>query len=252
MDASITADDVINVAEAAGDITITGSVGGDVSDGDTVTLTVNGNNYTGTVTGNAFSIDVTGSDLVADGDLSIEASISHSDTAGNTGTGTDTESYTVDTDASVASAVTGISTDSGVTDGITNDNTLVITGTAEADSSVEVFIDGSSIGTATADGSGSWSFDHSATVLTDGNYALTAQATDTAGNTGVASAAFAITVDTGNPAPTITLDASITADDVINATEAATNISITGSVGGEVSDGDTVTLTVNDNLEKSI
>ncbi|WP_297443030.1 Ig-like domain-containing protein, partial [Sulfurimonas sp.] len=55
------------------------------------------------------------------------------------------------------------------------------------------------------------------------------------------------TVDTGLPAPTITLDANITPDDIINATEAGQNIAITGVVGGDAKVGDTVTLTVNGN-----
>ena len=48
---SITADDIINAAEAGGTIAITGTAGGDAQDGDTVTLTVNGNTYTGAVSG---------------------------------------------------------------------------------------------------------------------------------------------------------------------------------------------------------
>ena len=53
------------------------------------------------------------------------------------------------------------------------------------------------------------------------------------------------TVDVTAPAPTITLTSNITADDVINAAEAGGNIAITGTVGGDADDGDTVTLTVN-------
>jgi hypothetical protein len=45
--------------------------------------------------------------------------------------------------------------------------------------------------------------------------------------------------------PTITLAASITPDDIINAAEAGGSVAITGSVGGEANVGDTVTLTVN-------
>ena len=93
---NITADDVINAAEAGGTIAITGTVGGDAQDGDTVTLTVNGTAYTGTVSGGAFSINVPGAQLVADADFTIDASVSSADAAGNVGAGTDTESYTVD------------------------------------------------------------------------------------------------------------------------------------------------------------
>src|SRR5690606_24791643 len=77
--------------------------------------------------------------------------------------------------------------------------------TAEALATVEVFIGGVSIGTSTADGAGIWSYDHTGTVLSAGNYAITATATDAAGNTSAASAALNITIDTSAPAaPTVT------------------------------------------------
>jgi len=105
---SITADDIINAAEAGGTIAITGSVGGDAQVGDTVTLTVNGNTYTGVVAaGNTFSINVAGADLAADADFTIDASVSSSDAAGNTGSATDTESYTVDVTSVPTYTVTG-------------------------------------------------------------------------------------------------------------------------------------------------
>ena len=46
------------------------------------------------------------------------------------------------------------------------------------------------------------------------------------------------------PTAAITLDTEITADDIINATEEGTDIAITGNVGGDVQDGDTVTLKI--------
>ena len=47
---------------------------------------------------------------------------------------------TIDTTAPVAPSITSFSTDSGtVGDGITNDNTLTLTGTAEANSTVKVY-----------------------------------------------------------------------------------------------------------------
>src|SRR5205814_3802955 len=94
---NITADDIINAAEASATIAITGTAGGGAQVADTVTLTVNGNTYTGTVAaGNTFSINVSGADLAADADFTIDASITSADAAGNVGTAADTESYTVD------------------------------------------------------------------------------------------------------------------------------------------------------------
>ena len=68
--------------------------------------------------------------------------------------------------------------------------------------------------------------------------------TDAAGNTTTATDNQAYTVDTVAPAASITLDA-ITADNIVNAAEAGGTVAVTGTVGGDVQAGDTVTLTVN-------
>ena len=109
---------------------------------------------------------------------------------------------TIDTTAPVAPSIASFSTDSGtVGDGITNDNTLTLTGTAEANATVKVFDGATLLGSAVANGSGAWSYTTAA--LANGAHSLTATATDAAGNTGVASAALAVTIDTAAPvAPT--------------------------------------------------
>tara|TARA_R110002072_G_scaffold91762_1_gene204626 strand:- start:20 stop:4807 length:4788 start_codon:yes stop_codon:yes gene_type:complete len=88
----------------------------------------------------------------------------------------------------------------------TSDNTLEISGTSERGSTVEVFIEGISVGTTISDiNTGFFTFDHTGTVLADGSYTITAQATDIAMNTGALSNPFAITINTvdsdgdGNP-----------------------------------------------------
>ena len=97
LDENITDDDVINAAEAQQNIAITGVVTGEFNIGDIVTLTINGANYTGPVDVNGqFSILVSGADLVADPDSVIDASITTTDTAGNSSSATDTEGYGVD------------------------------------------------------------------------------------------------------------------------------------------------------------
>jgi len=122
--------------------------------------------------------------------------------------------------APAAPVITGITTDSGSSssDGITNDQTLLINGTAEANSTVTVYKNASSIGTTTADGSGNWSFDHTATTLSNGaTYSFTATATDAATNVSGLSSAFSATIDTSAPAtPVIT---SIAGDNYINNSE---------------------------------
>ena len=89
-----------------------------------------------------------------------------------------------------------VSTDSGVAgDGITNDNTLALTGTAAANSTVQVYDGATLLGTVTANGSGAWSF--TTATLADGAHSFTATATDAAGNTSAASSALSVTIDTG-------------------------------------------------------
>ena len=111
---------------------------------------------------------------------------------------------TIDTTAPVAPTIASFSTDSGVVgDGITNDTTLTLTGTAEANSTVKVFDGATLLGSAVANGSGAWSF--TTGTLSSAAHSFTATATDAAGNTGVASAALAVTIDTTAPvAPSIT------------------------------------------------
>src|SRR5918994_2158140 len=78
--AAITADNILNATEAGGTVTITGTVAGDAANGDPVTVTVNGVAYEGTVSNGTFSIDVAGSDLLADDDQTVEASVTGTDT----------------------------------------------------------------------------------------------------------------------------------------------------------------------------
>ncbi|CDS97024.1 VCBS domain-containing protein [Vibrio coralliirubri] len=98
----ITADNVINAQESNSSIDITGSVSGDYSAGDIVTLDVNGTQHTGVVDAKGhYSIAVPGSELIADADQKIEASVAVTDTAGNSAHATADVTYQVDTQVSV-------------------------------------------------------------------------------------------------------------------------------------------------------
>ena len=121
---SITADDIINIAESTSTIPITGTVGGDIVNGDIVSLLINGTAYTGAVSAGAFSINVAGSNLAADADRTINASFSAT-RFGAYITATDTETYTVDL---VAPTVTNVSVnDTLLSDADTGTNKLVVT-----------------------------------------------------------------------------------------------------------------------------
>ncbi|HEY9629647.1 MAG TPA: Ig-like domain-containing protein [Coleofasciculaceae cyanobacterium] len=129
----------------------------------------------------------------------------------------------IDTIAPNAPIVTSISADTGssTTDGTTSDHTLRINGTAEANTSVDVFRGGSKIGTASVDGAGNWSYDYTGTILPDGSYVFTAKALDLAGNTGLESATFNVTIDSAAPSkPVVT---SISDDTGASSSDGLTN-----------------------------
>ena len=86
-----------------------------------------------------------------------------------------------------APTIASFSNDSGAAgDDITNDNTLTLTGTAAANSTVKVFDGATQIGTATANSSGAWSYTTAA--LSDGSHNLTAKVTNASGQSSTASA----------------------------------------------------------------
>lgn len=94
--------------------------------------------------------------------------------------------------------------DSPVNVSITNESTPTISGTAERLSSVSILINGSSVGSVSANQIGAWAYTPS-TPLSDGAYSLTAVATDRASNASAVSGSVGITIDTVAPTtPTIT------------------------------------------------
>ncbi|OQS33721.1 hypothetical protein B0T39_20605 [Chromobacterium haemolyticum] len=138
---------------------------------------------------------------LSDGNHSIRATAT--DLAGNASGQSTSRSITVDTSAPAVPSGVGLSsaTDTGSShsDGITGNNQPTITGTAEANSTVTVYVDGTAVGTATADGSGAWSYNLGSS-LADGNHSIRTTATDLAGNASGQSTAYSITVDTAAPA----------------------------------------------------
>src|SRR5439155_1877694 len=178
---------------------------------------------------------------LADGTYSITAKAT--DLAGNTSVASGALSVTIDTSAPGLPSFTGITTDTGSSssDRITSDTTLVLNGTAEANSTVTVTRVGPGvIGSATANGSGIWSFDYTAMNLADGTYTFTATATDAAGNTSSASANFVVTIDTLVPTPPTGLDLAAADDsgvsnsDNITKNTSALTISGTGEANSTV------------------
>ncbi len=88
-------------------------------------------------------------------------------------------------------------TGSSNSDNITqNTSALTITGSAEANMRVDLFDGATSLSWTSANGTGDWTKDIS---LAEGSHNITAKTTDVAGNTGIASTALTITVDTTAP-----------------------------------------------------
>ncbi|WP_190285529.1 retention module-containing protein [Aeromonas caviae] len=186
LDGNITPDDVINAAESKQDIAVTGRVGGDVKEGDTVTLTVNGKAFTGLVLADkTFSINVPGSDLVADGDKVIDAKVTTTDAAGNSTTAADTEGYSVDTQA--PSVVVNI-VDPQIIAGETSDVTFTfsekVTGFELGDLTV---VGGTVTGLTSSDGGKTWTATFTPTPGYTGEASVTVKDgsyTDLNGNVG--------------------------------------------------------------------
>lgn len=120
------------------------------------------------------------------------------DVAGNVGPSTG--SYLVDTGLATP-AITGITNDSGLSpsDRITNDPTLVFSGTSAAGAVVSLTRAGAGVvGSTTATEMGAWTLDYSGTVLPTGTHTFTATAVSE-GRASPASAPFVVTVDPQAP-----------------------------------------------------
>ena len=146
-----------------------------------------------TATNGAWTITVT----LDDGANTLTATAT--DRAGNTSDATDAVIITLDTGKPEKPAIT-------TTAQSVNTASFTLTGTAEADSTVDLFRGSEtvSLGSATAT-NGAWTI---TVTLDDGANTLTATATDRAGNTSDATDAVIITLDTGKPEkPAITTTA---------------------------------------------
>ncbi|WP_079778408.1 Ig-like domain-containing protein [Salmonella bongori] len=113
-------------------------------------------------------------------------------------------SFTIQTDVVLPKAELEDSDDSGVKgDWITNQyNALTLLGTADKFATVNILIDGKTIGVTTADADGNWTFDISRN-LSDNVYKITVEAIDPLGRT--ASVDYQLTIDSFTPIPTVML-----------------------------------------------
>jgi hypothetical protein len=131
----------------------------------------------------------------------------HSFTATDTVSGTTSSassplSVTVDRLAPAAPVLVG--------DTVVNANQVLLTGTAEANSTLQVFDGTAQVGTATANSTGTWSM--TTGTLASGSHSFTAKASDAAGNIGLASAALAVTLSSTPNTPAAPTIASLSSD----------------------------------------
>jgi VCBS repeat-containing protein len=124
----------------------------------------------------------------------------------------------------------------------TNDSTPTLSGTAEANATITLRVDGVAIGTTVANGLGEWVFTPSSPIG-EGPHALTAVATDAAGNTSSVSNTWTLTIDSVAPAAPVITHAI---DDVPEGTGAlnsndSTN-DTTPTLNGTAEPGSTVTV----------
>ena len=248
IDSPLTADGVINAAEAA-TVTVSGT-SSDLADGTVVTVAVSdgaAGNVSGTATVSAgvwsLSLDLT---ALADGPLTLTADAT--DAAGNpapqaTATaskdtvppagyaaGFDQDPVNAANETAVSFTFAGAEVGAAFTYSISSDGGgAPVTGSG-------------TIATATDQVSGL-----QLNGLSDGTLTLTVALTDPAGNTGADATATATKDAT---LPSLTIDAPITADDVINAAEAAT-VTLSGT-STDLLDGPVVSVAVTDGAAGSV
>ncbi len=113
-------------------------------------------------------------------------------------------SFTIQTEVVLPKAELDASDDSGAKgDWITNKhNALTLLGTADRFATVNILIDGKTIGVTTADADGNWTFDISRN-LADNVYKITVESIDPLGRT--ASVDYQLTIDSFTPIPTVML-----------------------------------------------
>jgi len=240
----ITADDIVNAAEAAGDIDITGTVGGDAGSGDIVSLTVNGANYSDTVSADkTFSISVSGMDL--EFDTRFEVTVEGTDTAGTPFSAATTSTHTVDTVAAAAITVDNITADDTVNAAEAAGNISIsgtVGGDAAAGDALSFTVNGTSYSGVISAGN-TFSIQVSGIDLqNDNSFDVTVEGTDNAGNPFTATTASTHSIDLVAIA-SISVD-SITDDDILDATETVGLVNVTGTVGGDATAGDIVSFTV--------
>lgn len=151
--------------------------------------------------------------------------------SGQTSAASAAVAVTVDTKAPAAPTI--------ASDTVNAANQVVLSGAAEANSAIKVFDGTTQVGTATTNSSGAWSVTTSA--LSAGSHALTAKATDVAGNVSAASTAVDAVIGSGTTGSTGS-GTSGTGTTAPAAPKIASFSNDTGTAGDHITSDKTLTL----------
>ncbi|WP_050859500.1 Ig-like domain-containing protein [Enterobacter cloacae] len=235
---TISNDNMLNAAEAAQDLPLSGTSTAEA--GQTVTVTFNGNTYTAQVQADgSWTLNVPAADMagIADGSAAVTASVS--DKAGNPASA----GSSVLVDTTVPQISFNIVAGDDVVNIAEHGQALIVSGKvtgAQAGDVITLSLNGKDY-TAMLDASGSWSVGVPATdvgALANGDQTISATLTDKAGNSTTATHEF----DVSLTAPTIAIN-NLAVDDVINATEKGQDLLVSGT--SNQPDGTTITVTLN-------
>ncbi|EMM0696559.1 Ig-like domain-containing protein [Enterobacter hormaechei] len=235
---TISGDNMLNAAEAAQDLTLSGTSTAEA--GQTVTVTFNGNQYTAQVQANgSWTLDVPAADLAGIADGSAAVTVTVSDKAGNPASA----GASVLVDTTVPQIIFNIVAGDDIVNIAEHGQALIVTGKvtgAQAGDVITLTLNGKDY-TAMLDGAGNWSVGVPAAdvgALVNGNQTISATLTDKAGNSTSATHAF----DVSLTAPVIAIN-TLAVDDVINVTEKGQDLLISGT--SNQPDGTRITVTLN-------
>ncbi|WP_458254958.1 Ig-like domain-containing protein [Enterobacter asburiae] len=235
---TISGDNMLNAAEAAQDLTLSGTSTAEA--GQTVTVTFNGNQYTAQVQADgSWTLDVPAADMagITDGSAAVTATVS--DKAGNPASA----GSSVLVDTTVPQISFNIVAGDDVVNIAEHGQALIVSGKvtgAQAGDVITVTLNGKDY-TAMLDASGSWSVGVPAAdvgALVNGEQTISATLTDKAGNSTTETHAFDVSLS----APVIAIN-TLAVDDVINATEKGQDLLVSGT--SNQPDGTTIIVTLN-------
>ncbi|PWU32532.1 Ig-like domain-containing protein, partial [Enterobacter hormaechei] len=236
---TVAGDDVVNTIEHAQNLIVSGTSDG-LAPGTALTVTVNGKDYAATVLADGtWRAAIPSTDVSAWPEGTVKISVTGDSAAGNP--------IIISHDVTVDLATVAISINALATDDVINaaekGADLVLSGVTtnvEAGQTVTISLNGR-IYTTTVDDSGNWTYTVPSADLAglkDGDASVQVSVTNVNGNS--ASAGREYSVDA--TAPSVTIN-TIATDDILNASEAQSDLAISGTSTAEA--GQTVTVSLN-------